>query len=165
MAKNGEVYGNVVCMALSDTLGQSEIFISHSNIGGSSLEESELGWKRSGYSGKLTIHHEPFDRYFKTAIDDELAFDLVKIDVEGHEANVLRGMKRALDKKLVRRIWCEVRGDSSDRNPGSFRDVCGILEFAGYKAFTYHDDKKSGFDWRSVSTTPQYFDLLFELNS
>ena len=53
-------------------------------------------------------------------LDDELAdaghIDLVKIDVEGGEAEVLRGMRGLLANRRVSRVSLEVRRDAFDRN-------------------------------------------------
>ena len=53
-------------------------------------------------------------------LDDELAdaghVDLVKIDVEGGEAEVLRGMRGLVANRRVSRVSLEVRRDAFDRN-------------------------------------------------
>jgi hypothetical protein len=65
-------------------------------------------------------------RRLDTLIEDDKPIDLLKIDVEGHEAAVVRGASGLLEEGLIKSIWCEVRGPSSDRNPNSWEcaDKC-----------------------------------------
>lgn len=70
------------------------------------------------------------------SLDDDLAalgvdgpIDLIKVDVEGGEADVLRGMRSLLSAGRVRRLSLEVRRDAHERNRGSesWPDMAGEL--------------------------------------
>jgi FkbM family methyltransferase len=64
--------------------------------------------------------------------------DFVKIDVEGTEHNVLRGMKEVISKyKPI--IFCEIyEGQSSNRHPD---ETVSFLVEKGYRAYVIRDDR------------------------
>lgn len=61
--------------------------------------------------------------------------DLVKVDVEGHEYNVVKGMQGLLTSNQIGALFIEVN-DENLRESGSSRDeLVGFLADRGYKAY------------------------------
>jgi FkbM family methyltransferase len=67
-------------------------------------------------------------------LDDlDLAPDLVKVDVEGFDLHVLRGMRRTIaTHKPVLMV---------EYTPGKLKDIQAMLAEFGYRAFMYHQDE------------------------
>jgi FkbM family methyltransferase len=160
LASNQEVFGDHLGIGLSDDRGSLNFFISELNPEGHSLVESSLAWGDSGYARKISVQVDSFDQVFENDINNLRVFHLVKVDVEGHEEAVVTGMKNALEKGLVKNLWCEVRGPGSDRNPSSYMGVCQAMTEHGYEPYLYCRGKIKPFDPDS-DNIPQYFDLLF----
>lgn len=76
-------------------------------------------------------------------LDDELReleqIDLVKIDVEGGEAEVIAGMSRLLEEGRVARISCEVRTDAFERvgRHAEWPFLVGTLEHLENEGWTF----------------------------
>lgn len=86
-----------------------------------------------------TIHIETFDHYCIDAGIPEV--DFVKIDTEGHELQVLKGMREYIKASLVRIIQFEYGGTYIDARI-LLRDVWGYIEnlnprYRFYKLFPY----------------------------
>jgi FkbM family methyltransferase len=99
--------------ALSDTSAEAaRFFVSQSpvNNGLSSLllDEAPGAHQLSGQSA-IDVRTLTFDRWLEDVSLDRV--DLLKMDVEGAELQVLRGMQRAFDHRRVRRIVCETTWD------------------------------------------------------
>ena len=162
LAQNREVFGEVHAVALSDEEGVQPFHISDSNPGGSSLVESNKGWSSSGYNRTVDVKVTTLDALLHSKLPDWDVIDLVKIDVEGAEEAVVRGMKQCLSSGKIQAIWCEVRGPESDRNPNSALALNRLLNDYGYKAFHYHSSSEHPFTpFEPSAALPQYFDLLF----
>jgi FkbM family methyltransferase len=82
------------------------------NDGISSLTPSAETMARGGLRGDATVavRVRRFDTWSATATLDRI--DLLKIDVEGAEAHVLKGMTATFDRSRPRRIICETPRDS-----------------------------------------------------
>jgi hypothetical protein len=85
---------------------------------------------------------------------------LIKIDVEGLEAEVVAGMGDAMRSGWRPDLWCEVRGDRSGRNGGSYRDVRESLRAFGYVARELKDGRDLALDEDDLARRT-VFDLLF----
>lgn len=67
-------------------------------------------------------------------LDEEDTIDLLKIDVEGFETNVLRGLARTLEQRRVKRIFIEIT-DKFLKQAGSSRDeLYALMDAHGYQA-------------------------------
>lgn len=154
LGENEEAFGEVHPVAVSDKNGVATFFLSESNIGGSSLTMSSKGWEGSGYSGEAQVETKRLDDILEGKID------LMKIDVEGHEEAAVLGASNMVKEGRIERIWCEVRGAKSDRNPNSYLPICKFLTENGYDVYTY-DGSLKDFEWEQATDLPQYFDLLF----
>lgn len=79
-------------LGLSDKSAESMIHIANNgNLGSSSIEAN------AGAGEQLTIHTITGDDYLKQNFDNE-QIDFIKMDVEGHEAMALMGLKLAIVK-------------------------------------------------------------------
>jgi FkbM family methyltransferase len=163
LKRNEHVFGKVSDIAVSDEKGSMEFFISDENVGGSSLVESESGWENSGYSKSITVNTNTFDQLSAEGHLPAGPIKLIKIDVEGNEQKVVDGMKDSLQSGRISAIWCEVRGDDSDRNPGTYRTVTASIKNAGYNVYKWQEGVLQPFDVKS-DLAPQYFDLLYLRN-
>lgn len=163
LMRNEHVFGKVSNVAVSDEKGSMEFFISDENVGGSSLVESDAGWEGSGYSKSTTVNTNTFDQLTAEGHLPAGPIKLIKIDVEGNEQKVVDGMKESLQSGRINAIWCEVRGDESDRNPGTYRTVTASMKSAGYNVYKWHDGVAQPFDVKT-DLAPQYFDLLYLRN-
>ena len=162
LERNRQVFGEVHSVALGDAEGVEPFHISDSNPGGSSLVKSDKGWKSSGYDRTVDVQVTTLDHLLQTKLPDWDVVDLVKIDVEGAEESVVRGMQKSLSTGKIRAIWCEVRGPESDRNPNSALAVNCLLTGHGYQAFCFDSSSTPPFrPFEPSAVLPQYFDLLF----
>ncbi len=66
--------------------------------------------------------------------------DLVKIDVEGHELNVLKGMAKLLKLKKVKNIFIEILEENLICNNSTRKEIVSLLNKFGYEGF-YMDGK------------------------
>lgn len=161
LVRNARAFGTVIDVALGDRPGTAEFFVaSESNPGGSSLVMSTRGWEASGYASAIAVRVERFDHFIVQHGLDPSRVRVVKIDVEGAEASVVEGFEGFLSQGHTPDIWCEVRGPSSDRNPGSHHRVCGLLARHGYVPFVFGDGAFRAFD-PADPAPPQVFDLVF----
>ena len=86
---------------------------------------------------------------------------LIKIDVEGAEVEAIEGMSDVFANRNFRPdIWCEVRGDTAGRAPGSYRKVRELLARHGYIAHDLKNGCDQPLDEHDLSTRVVY-DLLF----
>lgn len=155
LRRNPHVFDETYPFALGDTDGESTLYVAgDANPGASSLVQSGAAGGKSAYVSRANVTVRRFD----SVVSPALNVGLVKIDVEGAEAAVVRGMSRFLEAGPRPAIWCEVRGPSSDRNPNSFRDVCDFLNGFGYTPCI--GAKGRAFDIAGAHA-PRVFDLLF----
>jgi FkbM family methyltransferase len=117
-------------LALSDTAGSLTFFVSTcpTNSGLSSSVPQDGAFERGGLDSNRTIQVSAttFDDWSRT--HDVGRIDLMKIDVEGAEPSVLRGMAQTLAEAPPDGIICEVR-------PGSDAgEIADMLTRHGYGA-------------------------------
>lgn len=73
---------------------------------------------------KIELKAERLDKFL-----DGKSNIALKIDVEGHELEVLRGAQRALDRGAIKVVFCDGIPEKS------YDDFCGILERHGFELF------------------------------
>ncbi len=159
LKSNENHFGHVLSYALSNTIGETTFHISDTNIGGSSLVESSLSREASGYTREVRVNVTTGDE----ALKHLTKIDWLKIDVEGNEEAVVEGFENMLQRKVIKNIWCEVRGPQSDRNPNSYLGVCRRMRAAGYNCYVLRNGKGQPFDFEKPHHVSQYFDLWFRL--
>ena len=77
----------------------------------------DLGWLSPAHT--VSVRVDTFDRWLAASGAERV--DLVKIDTEGAEALVVRGMSEALRDRRVGAVVCETRWDSD-----AHRRLCGF---------------------------------------
>jgi len=100
MAMNGLPY-EVIPVALSDTEGTVEL----ENCGASSCNRTVEGFATT--LPTVTVPRTTFDHFLKERTKHLPPIDAVKIDVEGHENSVLRGMKEFLRDRRPKLVMFE----------------------------------------------------------
>jgi FkbM family methyltransferase len=109
---------------LSDTAGQAKLYLgidSHNHTPTMAAHENSTAMD-------VTI----------VTLDDEAdrlgigRIDLIKIDVEGHEAKVLAGAKRLLSEARIRAVLCEFNEHWLCASGSSSRDLERVLREAGF---------------------------------
>jgi FkbM family methyltransferase len=128
LMRNPEVFKTVIPVALSDQPGALPLYYEKGNSGSMSLFATDA--YRKGGEVPVTTFSE-LARLGKLGPPENIR--LVKVDVEGFEAQMVRGMQDVLRTGIRPHLWCELRGDRSGRNGGSFRSVREILGEFGYR--------------------------------
>jgi FkbM family methyltransferase len=156
LARNAAAYGKVLALALSDRPGALPLYYQADNPGATSLVPCP-----SYVKSERLVPVRTFAALAAAGEFGELrAVRLVKIDVEGLEAAVVAGMCGALATGWRPDIWCEVRGDRSGRNGGSYREVRATLAAFGYRARELDHGRDLALDEAELSRRT-VFDLLF----
>ena len=114
-------------MGLSDSTRHSDFYVNmDGNIGASTLDPDARGRKFKRTRVSLTTG----DSYVKDNAIDRI--DLLKIDVEGHEIQVLSGFEKTLDKykPIILMEWSAAKTISESKNSRLFENIS-----QNYKAF------------------------------
>jgi len=157
LKRNIHIFDRVFDVALSNDEGESDFYVGNdTHLTSSSLVMSNRGWKDSVYSHIIKVRTQKLDRI---VIDTETIsqIKLIKVDVEGAEQAVVEGMEDLLKRNRID-IWCEVRGEQSDRNPGSYKKVLSFLKPLGYQPYIYDGISVQRFSQKDIQ---QVFDILF----
>ncbi len=115
-------------IALSDTEKSFTLQLEEENSGASHMIDP------ASQSSKLSVAHVralPFDEY-AAALDLKPSGSVAKIDVEGMELHVLRGMPQALTRKVFRGICVELLEENLQRAGTSVAEVDTLLRKYGY---------------------------------
>jgi FkbM family methyltransferase len=131
LERNRHAFGQIFPVALSDEDGSLPLYYFPRNWGATSLVPTKWSWP-----SESTV---PVKTFSSVALLGELGdpakIALVKIDVEGAEAATVGGMTDFLAAGYRPDIWCEVRGNDTDRGQGSFAQVRDRLRRFGYSMF------------------------------
>lgn len=156
LKRNEGIFGTVLPIALSDRAGALPLYYEAENPGATSLFASPKCLRSEGSVPVSTFSEVAM----KGDLGDVSNIRLVKIDVEGFEAEVVEGMREFISGGRRPDIWCEVRGDRSGRNGGSYRRVMETLRAFGYVARELRDGRDQTLDNHQLSER-SVFDLLF----
>ena len=122
---------------VTDSVGVKRIYFSSmNNTGMSSLE-----LKSDTYEDVKTIMIDDYCR--ENEID---AIDLVKIDVEGHELCVLKGMSTLLSGKKVKNIFIEMNNQTLPAAGTSIDSVVGFLDKFGYAGYSIKTTARTAYE-------------------
>jgi FkbM family methyltransferase len=105
--------------ALSDSDGERRFFIDHANLGGSKIS-SDVAPERT-----IQVPVRAGSNFLDSLGVPEI--DLVKVDVEGHEKQVLHSIESWLARHAIRAIVFEARGHGEDG------DAMQLLSHHGYE--------------------------------
>lgn len=161
------LFPRVFPVAAGDEEGTARFFISQrANPGASSLVSpgTRPNQLTGGlYEGSMDVRVRRLDGLISELSANGGDIRVIKIDVEGFEAPVVRGMTGFLDQGHRPLIWCEVRGPDSNRAPDSYREVSGILGCYGYQPYRAEAPGQPAFK-DNEQPLPQVFDLLFAID-
>jgi FkbM family methyltransferase len=154
---NEHIFGKVLPIALGSSPGELPLYYDDSNPGGTSFCEM-TGYVR----GAGTVPVRTFSAIAEAGGFGRLAdLQLLKVDVEGFEVELVEGMSEVFaDPGFRPDIWCEVRGDTAGRAPGSYRRVRELLARYGYVAHDLKNGWEQPINERDLSERVVY-DLLF----
>lgn len=156
LARNEELFGHVIVAALSDQPGALPLYYDPNNPGATSLMAGSHSVRQAGTVPVMTFS----DLVADGALGDAGRIRLVKVDVEGFEEKTIGGMTAFLEQGHRPDIWCEVRGDLSTRNGGSYRAVRSLLAPFGYTALDGMSETPRILDEAELPRRG-VFDLLF----
>ncbi len=160
LQRNAHIFGEVFQCALSGSSGKMDFHVGDvRHAGASSLVMPEGGSKQSPYQSKVEVELATFDDALESSATDPSDTALIKIDVEGHEVEVLRGMSGYLSRPDAAPVWCEVRSPASDRGANSYAGVTQSGAEHGYQPFRVEGQDVHPFR-PDGSPLPQVFDLL-----
>jgi FkbM family methyltransferase len=160
LQRNEHVFGTVLPIAFSDRAGSLPLYYeAHNHSGATSLFPSPSYVRGEG----VVPVHTFSEIAARGDLGDLSKIRLIKIDVEGLEAEVVAGMVDPLRGGWRPHIWCEVRGDRSGRNGGSYRAVRDTLSAFGYVARELKDGRDVALDEQELANR-MVFDLLFTPN-
>lgn len=116
-------------LALSDAEGSTQLIIHRENYGGHSIA-STPGKGKTSTEVKTDTLTAIIDREKNL---DPQNIELIKIDVEGAETPVIKGLQELLERDCHPVIHCEVRGADVKRSGGSAVEVAELLKPFSYK--------------------------------
>ena len=156
---NSELFHQIFNVGLSDFEGNATFFVSElALLGASSLKSGGQSLKQEGYTRSDQVQVKRFDTLAQEnpSLFNQIA--LIKIDCEGSEESVVKGMVEFLAQNSRVKVWCEVRGPTSTRAPDSYKAVIDLFRDLGFRPFIY---KKGHFEPFEGQGVRQVFDLLF----
>jgi FkbM family methyltransferase len=126
---------------INEGLGEVEGEFTYFNLLGSDNIRGMSGFvKREIYSNypyeEIKIKISTLDN----SIPKDLYIDFIKVDVEGYELNVIKGMKDILESGRVKFIQFEYGGTYFDAGI-KMNDVIEIFDSYGYKVFDYSNSQ------------------------
>ena len=130
LKKNVEIndYKNVILeqKALSDSHGKMMLSLNSENTAGHHLD-----FKNENSVNSVEVDVLSLDDYFS---DKNIDINFIKMDVEGAEFNVLKGMKILPNKILI-----ELHEEILEKNQQDPLEIKTILESNGFKIKTFHE--------------------------
>jgi FkbM family methyltransferase len=126
-----------VNVALSDHVGEGQMT---EGLGG----ENSLGGSHRGDAASVTVKLDTVDTYMKTA--GVARVDLLKMDVEGHELQVLAGATAALGEGGISFVLSETdfRREGAHTDLSDLRDV---LEPYGFRVASFYGEGIDAHGW------------------
>ena len=92
--------------------------------------------------GRISVKTETLDTFCeKEGID---VIDILKIDAEGCELRILKGISKKLRDRLIGLIYCEVMFTAHYEGGCLFHEVADFLHHNGYTLFDLYDLKRAG---------------------
>lgn len=122
----------VNCVALSDESSQETLYYNEEGSGLASLSNRDVAHHGIQFDKSEVVDTMPLDEYCKSNGISNI--DLLKIDVEGHELDVLRGAEEMITGGNIDRISFEFGGANIDTRT-YFRDYYNFLSRNGYSIY------------------------------
>ncbi|KYG64183.1 hypothetical protein AZI87_13120 [Bdellovibrio bacteriovorus] len=144
--------------AVSGDVGSGVLYLDSENHGGNSLNQESIPGGQTGLE-QVNVQLTTVDRFVSDRGLKQV--DLIKIDVQEHEFDVLKGATKSLRKyRPVVLVECNTV------NIGGDRDIFKNFEGLDYMVFDPIEEKSYSLDsareaLREKSGTNKYFDLFF----
>ena len=119
-------------IALGQNPGRSELYYDREGSGLASLTQRDLSFKNRSFDAHETVQLERLDSYCVTNSIDFI--DWLKMDVEGHELDVLKGGMNTIKNGCVGCITLEFGGANIDTRT-YFRDFYHFFEEASMRLY------------------------------
>lgn len=126
---NGFGWAQAHAVGASDAAGTARLVFTDSFSGGGAVASDAEAAKRPGVDCRLVVLDEVF-------ADPAFRPDVVKMDVEGHEGRVLRGMRGILARSPGIRIMMEFAPEMMARSGVPVAEVVALLSGFGLNAWT-----------------------------
>jgi FkbM family methyltransferase len=130
---NGFGWAQVHAVGASDAAGTARLVFTDSFSGGGTVAAGAEAARQPGVDCRLVVLDEVF-------ADPSFRPDVVKMDVEGHEGRVLRGMRGILARTPGIRILMEFAPEMMARAGVPAAEVVALLEGFGLNAWTIGAD-------------------------
>jgi FkbM family methyltransferase len=152
---------NIVCnnFGMSCAPGEAKLLIFEEDSGLNSLyrrQGLEDGWGLSSQKSEEAVHLETVDRYCQER--GIKSVDFCKVDVEGHELEVFKGMSAMLRARQIKMIQFEYGGCNIDAGV-LLKDIFGFFQsydYAFYKIYprqlrlmTRYDQRLENFQYQN----------------
>jgi len=131
-------------LGVSSSPGELTLQVPRNEASGSASFQEHHGL---GASDPVMAKVTTLDDYF--AANDLKRIDTMKIDVEGHELEVIKGANQLLSDNLVRRLFLEWNETTSAHSP--YEDLFGLLEGHGYAPWSISAGKIIPFNHQPAS--------------
>ena len=132
----GNRYSNIKIFnsALSDKEGKVEMVIPNYESGGENLYEARISSEITGENSE-SVNTQVLDKILQS----EKKIDFIKIDVEGHEMNVLKGSLKTI-KNSSPIFLIEINGGINPKNENA-NSIIDLLKEFHYESFIRVNDK------------------------
>ena len=118
----------LVPAAVSDRTGEAQLWADTPGSGLGSLTKRDLGFRNLSFEATETVRTLRFDDYWRETLG-AARIDILKLDIEGHELDALRGAGAALDH--VRAVQFEFGGTNIDTRT-FFKDFWDFFTARGF---------------------------------
>jgi FkbM family methyltransferase len=151
VGRNGKVHSFEPCAYQMDTLERNVKLNSIDNVVTHKLIVSDRddevkkiyfsGMANTG-SSSLEVKTDDYEQVACITIDkycmvnDINSVDIVKIDVEGHELSVLKGMQNILGNGSVKHLFLEINNHALSSGQTSGHEIISFLQKFGYMPFS-----------------------------
>ncbi|MFC1928297.1 FkbM family methyltransferase [Chloroflexota bacterium] len=122
---NVEIYP----LAVGDKSGKGELYLSVSSNLHNMLGTIDKSGPRSSYTGVVEVETTTLDDFLK----DKRQPDLVRMDVEGYEYFIIKGMQRTLNQNRNIRLYIEIHPSDMKTVGLEIETMLGTLFRAGFK--------------------------------
>lgn len=117
---------------LSTESGKARLHFDEPGSGMASLTKRDLAFRGIDFDGSEEVDLDTLDAYCSR--NGILGIDLLKIDVEGHELDVMRGGKQLFASRRIGMVLFEFGGTSIDTRT-FFRDFWDFFEGVGFDLY------------------------------
>jgi FkbM family methyltransferase len=141
-------WAEVHAVGASDSAGTARLVFLDAFSGGGAVAAGEDAAAQPGVDCRLVVLDEVF-------ADPAFRPDVVKMDVEGHEGRVLRGMRRMLERSPGVRLMMEYAPAMMARSGVPAAEVIGLLSGLGLRAWMIDDEGGlAAVGWEALAAMP-----------